>query len=120
MGLGRIRPPAGDSEKPRCQVGVSRGSAQVSGAPGWAEAPGSGVLLMKTVAPGVSGVGRVAGCPGLQLPLPGVWGTSCRSLPGPHPSFPLESFLPREGCPGPLGVDKETMVLDEPRPHRPA
>lgn len=61
-------------------------------------------------------MGRVAGCPGLQLPLPGVWGTSCRSLPGPHPSFPLESFLPREGCPGPLGVDKETMVLDEPPP----
>ena len=38
MGLGRIRPPAGDSEKPRRQVGVSRSSAQVSGAPGWAEA----------------------------------------------------------------------------------
>ena len=51
---------------------------------------------------------------------PGVWGTPCRSLPVPQSSFPLESFLPGEGCPGPPGVDKETVVLNEPRPRGPA
>lgn len=75
-GTGEDLPPVGqgdlhwETERLRRHVDASRSGAQVLGAPGWAEAPCNGVLLMKTVAPpGVSGVGRA----------PGALGSSCTS-----------------------------------------
>ena len=75
-GTGEDLPPVGqgdlhwETQRLRRHADASRSGAQVLGVPGWAEAPCNGVLLMKTAAPpGVSGVGRAPGCPGLQLHL---------------------------------------------------
>ena len=108
MGLGRICPPVGqgdlhwETQKLRRQVGISRSGAQVLGAPGWAEAPCNGVLLMKTVAPpGVSGVGRAPGCPGLQLHLPESGAHPAGPYPCPNPPSPWRASSPGKGVQAP-------------------
>lgn len=127
MGLGRIRPPAGqeDSEKlsnPSC---VCHGSTQVSRRPWLSRGPRRWSPANEDSGP----PRRVWGGEGSRVPWapaapPGSLGHVLQGLgaglPGAHPSFPLDSFLPREGCPGPPGVDAQTVILGEPRPRGPA
>lgn len=119
-------PPAGgarlavrDSEKLRHPAGICHGSTQVSRRPWLGRGPKQQSPANEDSGPpGVSGVGRAPGCPPGSLDH--VLQGSGAGLPGAQPSFPLDSFLPREGCPDPPGVDVQTMILCEPRPRGPA